>query len=65
MGLPESDKNSVYKTLNEDVKLKCDAYGKWDLDIHNGDYINTTGLDNCIVILLATKEPLLSSDVPA
>ena len=44
------------KTLNEDVKLKSDEYGKWDLDMHNGDYINTTGLPTlhnaCIIAIL-------------
>lgn len=46
------------KTLNEDVNLKCDEYGKWDLDIVNGDYVNTTGLDtlkNACIIAIMTR----------
>ena len=44
------------KTLNEDVKLVSDEYGKYDLDIRNGDYINITGLNSlqnaCIIAIL-------------
>ena len=44
------------KTLNEDVKLVSDEYGKYDLDMHNGDYINITGLNSlqnaCIIAIL-------------
>lgn len=46
------------KTLNEDVKLKCDEYGDWDLDMDNGDYINTTGLktlQNACIIAIMTR----------
>ena len=43
------------KTLNEDVRLKSDEYGKWDLDIDNGDYVNCTGLvslnNACIIAI--------------
>ena len=44
------------KTLNEDVKLVSDEYGKYDLDMRNGDYINITGLNSlqnaCIIAIL-------------
>ncbi len=54
------------KTLNEDVKLKSDEYGKYDLDMDNGDYINVTGnnsLQNaCIIAILTRFQELF--DVP-
>lgn len=44
------------KTLNEDAKLKSDMYGVWDLDMHDGDYINVTGnnslLNACIIAIM-------------
>ena len=46
------------KTLNEDVKLKSDEYGFFDLDMDNGDYINVTGLDsllNACIIAIMTR----------
>lgn len=46
------------KTLNEDVKLKSDEYGKWDLDMCNGDYVNVTGLvslNNACIIAIMTR----------
>ena len=46
------------KTLNEDVKLKSDAYGFFDLDMDNGDYVNVTGLDsllNACIIAIMTR----------
>lgn len=46
------------KTLNEDAKLKSDMYGVWDLDMHDGDYINVTGnasLFNACVIAIMTR----------
>lgn len=46
------------KTLNEDVNLKCDEYGNWDLDMTNGDYVNTTGLvtlRNACIIAIMTR----------
>lgn len=46
------------KTLNEDVNLKCDEYGKWDLDMCNGDYVNVTGLvslSNACIIAIMTR----------
>jgi phage gp46-like protein len=46
------------KTLNEDVKLKSDEYGLFDLDMDNGDYVNVTGLDslkNACIIAIMTR----------
>lgn len=46
------------KNLNEDVKLVSDEYGKYDLDMDNGDYINITGnnsLQNAIIIAILTR----------
>lgn len=46
------------KTLNEDVKLVSDEYGKFDLDMDNGDYINVTGVDslrNACIIAIMTR----------
>lgn len=46
------------KTLNEDVQLVSDEYGKYDLDFDNGDYINVTGtnsLHNACVIAILTR----------
>lgn len=46
------------KTLNEDVRLKSDEYGKWDLDMCNGDYVNVTGLvslNNACIIAIMTR----------
>ncbi len=46
------------KTLNEDVKLVSDGYGKFDLDMDNGDYINVTGVDslrNACIIAIMTR----------
>lgn len=44
------------KTLNEDVRLKSDEFGKYDLDMDNGDYINIVGLNSlqnaCIIAIL-------------
>lgn len=44
------------RTLNEDVKLVSDEYGKYDLDMDNGDYVNVTGLNSlqnaCIIAIL-------------
>lgn len=50
------------KTLNEDVKLKSDMYGVWDLDMHDGDYINVTGnnslLNACIIAIMTRYNEL-------
>lgn len=46
------------KTLNEDVKLVSDEYGKFDLDMDNGDYVNVTGVDslrNACIIAIMTR----------
>jgi len=56
MGLPITD--NEMKTLNEDVQLVSDEYGKYDLDMHNGDYINTVGLvtlRNACIIAIMTR----------
>jgi phage gp46-like protein len=61
MTLPVNTKSYDYnynKTLNEDVKLKSDEYGFFDLDMRNGDYINVTGLDsllNACIIAIMTR----------
>ena len=61
MTLPLNTSSYDYKfnkTLNEDVKLKSDEYGNWDLDMDNGDYINTTGvatLHNACIIAIMTR----------
>lgn len=49
-----------YKNLNEDVKLKSDAYGRWDIDFDfaNDDWYNVTGFDsvfNACVIAIMTR----------
>lgn len=49
-----------YKNLNEDVKLKSDAYGRWDIDFdfENDDWYNVTGFDsvfNACVIAIMTR----------
>lgn len=46
------------KTLNEDVRLKSDNYGFFDLDMNNGDYVNVTGLNslqNACIIAIMTR----------
>lgn len=46
------------KTLNEDAKLVSNIYGKYDLAMENGDYINVTGsnsLENAIIIAILTR----------
>ena len=61
MTLPVNTNSFDYKynkTLNEDVKLTSDKYGDWDLDMDNGDYINTTGLvtlNNACIIAIMTR----------
>ena len=53
------------KTLNEDVKLKSDEYGFFDLDMDNGDYINVTGLDSllnaCIIAIMTRAGELVDN----
>lgn len=61
MTLPLNTSSYDYKfnkTLNEDVKLKSDEYGKYDLDMDNGDYVNITGhnsLHNACIIAIMTR----------
>ena len=46
------------KTLNEDVKLKSDQYGQYDISMKNGDYENVTGLEslnNACIIAIMTR----------
>lgn len=61
MTLPVDTQSYDYKfnkTLNEDVHLVSDEYGKFDLDMDNGDYINVTGaasLENACIIAIMTR----------
>lgn len=53
-----SDDYQFYKTLHEDVQLQQNQYGKWDLQMKNGDYVNVTGkqsLYNAIIIAIMTR----------
>ena len=59
MGLPIDTDSYDYKfnkTLNEDVHLVSDEYGKYDLDMFNGDYVNIIGVNSlrnaCIIAIL-------------
>ena len=68
MTLPVDVDNYDYKfnkTLNEDVKLKSDEYGSFDLDMHNGDYINVTGTDSllnaCIIAIMTRYNEIKNS----
>lgn len=54
----ESEDYRFYKTLNEDVQLKQNDAGEWDISIENGDYVNVTGnqsLHNAIIIAILTR----------
>ena len=47
-----------FKTLNEDIKLKPNEFGEWDMVFQEGDIVNVTGaesLANAIVILIMTR----------
>lgn len=49
-----------YKNLNEDVKLKSDAMGRWDIDFdfEHDDWYNVTGFEsvfNACVIAIMTR----------
>lgn len=49
-----------YKNLNEDVKLKSDTMGRWDIDFdfEHDDWYNVTGFDsvfNACVIAIMTR----------
>lgn len=50
------------KTLNEDVKLVGNEYGKYDLDMDNDDYVNVTGVNSlanaCIIAILTRYNEL-------
>ena len=48
----------LYSTLNEDVKLTSDEYGRWDLDFANGDIVYVDGLkslENACIIAIMTR----------
>lgn len=56
----ESYSYRFYKNLNEDVKLKSNEYGEWDIDFdfENDDWVNVTGFDslsNACVIAIMTR----------
>ena len=62
----ESEDYRFYKTLNEDVKIIPNRYGKYDIAIDNDDYVNVTGkesLYNAIVIAIMTRFNELA-DIP-
>lgn len=53
-----SEDYRFYKTLNEDVKLTPNRYGKYDISFEDEDYVNVTGkesLFNAIVIAIMTR----------
>ena len=56
-----------YKTLNNDVKLKSNEYGEWDIvfDNKNNDWINVAGFDSisnaCIIAIMTRFNEL---DIP-
>jgi len=53
----------LYTTLNEDVHLTSDEYGRWDLDFKNGDIVYVDGLkslENACVIAIMTRYNELS-----
>ena len=65
MTLPVDTQSYDYKfnkTLNEDVRLISNTYGKYDLDMENGDYINVTGINSlqnaCIIAILTRYREL-------
>ena len=68
MTLPINTTSEDYKykkTLNEDVRLKSDEYGFFDLDMDNGDYVNVTGLDsllNACIIAIMTRQGELTEN---
>lgn len=62
----ESEDYRFNKTLNEDVQLISNNYGKYDLNFQNEDYVNVTGknsLFNAIVIAIMTRFDELK-DIP-
>ena len=68
MTLPVDTNSYDYKfnkTLNEDVKLVSDEYGKYDLDMDDNDYVNVTGLqslENACIIAILTRFNELSDN---
>ena len=68
MTLPINNESYDYKfqkTLNQDVELKSNEYGRWDLNMENGDYVNTTGLPTlknaCIIAILTRYGELMEN----
>lgn len=63
MVLPVDDESysfNFYQNLNEDVKLKSDEYGRWDIDFdfENDDWVQVDGFDsvvNACVIAIMTR----------
>lgn len=61
MTLPHNTTNinhRLYSTLNEDVKLTSDEYGRWDLKFENGDIVYVDGLkslENACIIAIMTR----------
>lgn len=61
MTLPHNTNNinhRLYSTLNEDVKLTSDEYGRWDLKFENGDIVYVDGLkslENACIIAIMTR----------
>lgn len=67
MVLPIDTENYAYlfyKNLNEDVKLKSDEYGRWDIDFdfENDDWYNVNGFDSvfnaCVIIIMTRFQEL-------
>ena len=58
-----------YKNLNEDVKLKSDEYGRWDidLDIDNDDWVQVNGFDSvinaCLIAIMTRLDELKFMDL--
>ena len=54
----DSNDYRFFQTLNEDIKLRPNEYGEWDMVFENDDLVNVTGaesLANAIVILIMTR----------
>lgn len=54
----DDDNFRFYKELHEDVQLKPNTNNKWDIQFHNGDWVNVTGhesLKNAICIAIMTR----------
>lgn len=63
---PESIDERFFKTLNEDIQLKPNEYGEWDMVFKDGDIVNVTGaesLANAIVILIMTRYGELKNNI--